>query len=302
MRFLMFIFLLLLLLVFSKISLSQNPDPLSFFPHHLGDYWEYQFYQTDCSSDYSTFQKVVLDSILPDGNHLVRFSPSQIPGSEFLINTSNFEVKVPSFDSSLVYKLNAKLGDSWFLDSENNEKVKVIDVDTTTIFGKISILKVFDFWIYSYPDSLWIVRDYLASDFGFIRQDVEGGCLNGNQSIYCAVIDSVQYGNCIYLSLNDDTFDKIISGFELFQNFPNPFNGTTKINYRLPRSVFVNLSIYDNNGRKIATLINNVQHRGQYDVVWEGKDSHGRVVGSGVYVYTLNAGAFKKSGKMILIK
>jgi hypothetical protein len=296
--------LVLCFLCFMDIkSLGQNPDPFSFFPHHLGDYWEYQHYEPNCNPFAQSSRKVILDSLLPDSNSLLRIG-SQMYFSEYFIDRTTYEVKAQS-DSFALYKLDAQLGEWWYTnydDSLNYHTGKVIDIYNSTIHGIPSTIKIIDFWGCNLPDSLWLGTSYLATDFGWLRQDVEGGCFNGDQIMYCAVIDSIQYGNCIYLGIDDNPFEKIINGFELNQNYPNPFNNQTIITYKLPRSVFVNLSIYSIDGKKITTLISKGQHQGIYDVVWEGRDSSGRVVSSGVYIYTLNAGAYKESGKMILIK
>ena len=73
------------------------------------------------------------------------------------------------------------------------------------------------------------------------------------------------------------------------QNYPNPFNPSTKINYQLPATSFVKLSICDIRGREIVTLINKQQDAGYYSVEWNGKDEQQRVVSSGIYFYKIRA-------------
>ncbi len=96
---------------------------------------------------------------------------------------------------------------------------------------------------------------------------------------------------------------KIIpTNFELSQNFPNPFNPTTNINYSLANEEFVRLSIYDLLGQKIATLVNELQQSGLYTAIWNGKTDNGFSAASGIYIYQLDAGNFSVSKKMILFK
>jgi len=90
--------------------------------------------------------------------------------------------------------------------------------------------------------------------------------------------------------------------FVLFQNFPNPFNPTTTIRYELPKSSHVKLDIYDLLGQKIRTLKNSIESAGNKKVVWDGKDNLGIGVSSGMYFYQIDAGIFKKSRKMLLIR
>ncbi|MFQ5708509.1 MAG: FG-GAP-like repeat-containing protein [bacterium] len=99
--------------------------------------------------------------------------------------------------------------------------------------------------------------------------------------------------------------DALPEGFELQQNLPNPFNPTTTIRYNIPElqnSSMVKLTIYNTLGQKIRTLVNEKQAAGVYSVKWDGKDSTGLQVASGVYVYRLRLDHFVQSKKMILLR
>ena len=94
---------------------------------------------------------------------------------------------------------------------------------------------------------------------------------------------------------------------ELLANYPNPFNPETWIPYRLAEDAFVFLTIYDGNGRVIRTL--NVGHRvaAAYErrskaIYWDGKNELGESVASGVYFYSLSAGDFSATRKMVILK
>jgi photosystem II stability/assembly factor-like uncharacterized protein len=102
--------------------------------------------------------------------------------------------------------------------------------------------------------------------------------------------------------LDTDEPSPVASTFELYQNFPNPFNPTTKITYNLPRGEHVRLKIFNTLGQEVRTLVNQRQSAGNQSVIWEGKDNHGKVVSSGVYVYRLSAGDEIQSRKMILLR
>lgn len=84
---------------------------------------------------------------------------------------------------------------------------------------------------------------------------------------------------------------------ELSQNFPNPFNPTTIINYQLPVNSFVTLKIYDILGREVAVLINGLRNAGYYSVIFNGTN-----LSSGVYFYRLQAGAYSETKKLLLLK
>ncbi|MEN8192742.1 MAG: T9SS type A sorting domain-containing protein [Bacteroidota bacterium] len=85
--------------------------------------------------------------------------------------------------------------------------------------------------------------------------------------------------------------------FELAQNYPNPFNPSTTISYALPARSDVNIKVYNNLGQLVTTLFNGVNEAGTHEVVWNAAD-----LSSGVYFYTINAGDFVATKKMILLK
>ncbi|HHL72334.1 MAG TPA: T9SS type A sorting domain-containing protein [Bacteroidetes bacterium] len=90
--------------------------------------------------------------------------------------------------------------------------------------------------------------------------------------------------------------------YELSQNYPNPFNPTTTIRYQLPKQGVVTLKIYDTLGREVRTLVDGRQRPGIHTVLWDGKNSAGLQVPSGVYYYRIIAGEFSQSRKMLLLK
>ena len=90
--------------------------------------------------------------------------------------------------------------------------------------------------------------------------------------------------------------------FALDQNYPNPFNPTTQIRYQLPQAVQVSLVIYNMLGQKVRELINAQQPAGYHTAIWDGRDSAGRTLPTGVYHYRLQAGSFTMTKKMLMAK
>ncbi len=118
--------------------------------------------------------------------------------------------------------------------------------------------------------------------------------------------DEIFYYSAVLPSLVGVTDDASIpSKFELEQNYPNPFNPTTNINYVIARSeatrqspeLSVQLNVYDILGHKVATLVNKQQSPGNYSVQFDASK-----LSSGIYFYTLRAGEFTATKKMILMK
>jgi len=89
----------------------------------------------------------------------------------------------------------------------------------------------------------------------------------------------------------------VISDFVLLQNYPNPLNPSTKIQYQIPEINFVTLMVYDVLGNEIATLVNEEKPPGSYKVEFNAEG-----LTSGIYFYQLSAGNFIKTKKMILLK
>ncbi|MBD3257750.1 T9SS type A sorting domain-containing protein [candidate division GN15 bacterium] len=92
--------------------------------------------------------------------------------------------------------------------------------------------------------------------------------------------------------------------FALDQNYPNPFNPSTVISYSIAPGQLdrTTLSVFNVLGRKVATLVDEVQGPGQYEVTWDGSTDGGERVASGIYFYRLTRGEAAETKKMMLVK
>ena len=81
--------------------------------------------------------------------------------------------------------------------------------------------------------------------------------------------------------------NSLILNTELIGNYPNPFNPTTSISFSIPESGKVELSIYNIKGQKVKTLVNEIITAGEHSIIWDGRDSKGKPVSSGIYLYNL---------------
>ena len=109
-----------------------------------------------------------------------------------------------------------------------------------------------------------------------------------------------------YVSFNITDVKEVVelmpSSFLLAQNYPNPFNPSTAISYQLSAVSNVQVKVFDMLGREVATLVNEEKPAGRYQINWNGTDNFGSKVTSGVYFYTLRAGNYLETKKMILMK
>ena len=101
-----------------------------------------------------------------------------------------------------------------------------------------------------------------------------------------------------------DNFEKPIipKVFALHQNYPNPFNPTTTLRYDIPEDSFVRVTVYDMLGNVVNNLVNDNQNSGYRSVQWNATNNQGQPVSAGVYLYSIEAGKFRQTKKMILLK
>ena len=92
------------------------------------------------------------------------------------------------------------------------------------------------------------------------------------------------------------------NNFTLKDNYPNPFNPLTTISYELLTDGIVNIVIYDLIGKKIKTLVSGFQTAGSKNVNWNATNNQGQPISAGVYLYSIEAGDFRQTKKMILLK
>jgi len=102
----------------------------------------------------------------------------------------------------------------------------------------------------------------------------------------------------------EERVPSIPRSFGLFQNHPNPFNPSTTIEYAVPAGdvVHVCIKVYDLRGRRIHTLVDEERATGSYSVHWDGRDSRGKEVNSGLYLYRIEAGDFTSTRKMTILR
>ncbi|MBS1494802.1 MAG: T9SS type A sorting domain-containing protein [Bacteroidetes bacterium] len=106
-------------------------------------------------------------------------------------------------------------------------------------------------------------------------------------------------GGEIISSVYGITSNEITDNFSLHQNYPNPFNPSTVIRYQLSVAGFITLKVFDLLGKEVAALVNEKQNAGTYAVDFNSTEFN---LPSGIYFYTLNAGEFKETKKMVLVK
>ena len=140
-----------------------------------------------------------------------------------------------------------------------------------------------------------LFHDPVKSSF-FITDSIGwlGGGLSVNTYGRSAIFKTTSGGYPLGLITNSNN---IPTSYSLSQNFPNPFNPVTSINFDIPNSSYTNLIVFDQIGREIQVLVNEQLSPGIYKFEWNAADYP-----SGIYFYKLQAGEFVETKKMVLIK
>ena len=120
--------------------------------------------------------------------------------------------------------------------------------------------------------------------------------------------DSVQqalmtnFGHWVSGELSNDEVVSIPEEFALYQNYPNPFNPITNIRFDIPEVSNVNITVFNVLGKEVNSIDLSSMNPGQHNINWTGTDKAGKAVSSGVYFYTIQAGDFIATKKMMLLK
>jgi hypothetical protein len=113
-------------------------------------------------------------------------------------------------------------------------------------------------------------------------------------------VDDYTFTDLLIVSVEDSNEINDVNAsitYNLEQNYPNPFNPNTLIKYSVAKDGFVNVSIFNLLGEKVATLVNNNMKAGSYEVNFDAS-----FLSSGIYFYSIDAGDFKAVRKMVLMK
>ncbi len=301
------VFIILLSICFAKAQI----DTTDWFPMQTGNYWEYMAWDSP-PKYFST--KVIGDTLMPNGKEYKVFY------TKHFANTSDFTLFYrKETDSVFLYTgINSyfPLGEFKFLDfvasdstiwliipiyiccNPNARGIATTFYDNTyfNFLQKLNEGKQFEDVYIDSTDTLWTPNDgsfpiVLNKGLGivwhFIFNDgsyyLQGAIING---VRMGVITDIEYG-----------IEIAPIEYYLSQNFPNPFNPSTKISWQSPVGSWQTLKVYDILGNEVATLVNEYRNAGSYE-----NDFNASLLASGIYYYQLRAGDYVETKKMILLK
>ena len=315
------IFILLIFPILFRFSNIKSQDSTYFFPHQVGDIWEYYYYDGVDDDTMQVF--VIADSLDPFGNyHFTNFARSINPispplrffcdSTEYLIDTLNQLWDINCYTTyhntpALRYKLNAQKGDKWIIEEYGMEyyMVFVKNVWESSIFGINTTFKNYVYyWSGDSTDTLgWVeYEDILGKDFGLVWRG--GGDTFAEIYLKGAVINGQTYGDTTYVGFKTQISSKPkLSQFQLLPNYPNPFNSETTIKFIIEKPAKIKLIIYNIQGKEVRNLIkNNFLSIGWHSIKWDGKNEQGLEMPSGIYLYKIYVGNQQGMRQMILIR
>ena len=115
-------------------------------------------------------------------------------------------------------------------------------------------------------------------------------------------LDDIYWEGGGTVDVTNENKNLISQKFILYDNYPNPFNPSTNISYSISNGEYVSINIFDVNGGKVIELFNDYRSAGIYSIDWNGQNERGLQVSAGVYLYSIEAGDFRQTKKMILLK
>jgi hypothetical protein len=242
--------------------------------------------------------------------------------------TVNFWIKVGEFFEREAYPLShGNWENRWKVSITNNRirwtvktttGIKDLDSETELVLNNLYNVTLlysgsdFEIYINGKLDALTTFSgSILQTNINFMIGQVLPG---NNQYNFKGILDDIRIYDYalsfqrikdlydVATSIDDKTFYSVPDENLLFQNFPNPFNSTTIINYQVSEAGMLSLKVYNILGQKIRTLENSVKSPGYYSAFWNGSDDFGNEVSSGIYILELRIGDFSNKKKMLLIK
>jgi len=133
-------------------------------------------------------------------------------------------------------------------------------------------------------------------NYWFVKNDRSMGVHNTKYAV------GLLYASLKWTPLSVKQLDGLPTEFAMDQNYPNPFNPSTTIRFSVPHESKVSMVVYDMTGAVVKTILNENLSAGNKEVTWDGTNSNGAKVSTGMYIYRLEAGSFSSTKKMLMLK
>ncbi|NWG29311.1 MAG: T9SS type A sorting domain-containing protein [Ignavibacteriaceae bacterium] len=289
MKNIIYLFLIVLITTSENIK-SQQINPLDFFPHHVGDLWQYINY-TQSGNEFWEKKITAIDTIDTDSSIIITFNyrnSFDILHKIYLNDSLTIYWKTFG-DWGIRYKFDAPLNTFWLSDPYFPYYTKYVEQNQELVFEDTLLYR--EYW--TAQDTLFIQSLYnerLALGLGEYFGEFEVGItvLNG------CIINRVQYG--IIISVEEDNENTLLSEY-ILNNFPNPFNSQTTIHYYLPSESFITINIYDILGTEIKKVFEGEETAGHHYKIWHPKEES-----SGLYFVVMRTNETQLTNKVLFLK
>lgn len=270
------------LIILSLAIFGQEKS--NYFPHDIGDRWEWNL----SASDTSILDEVTDIAVLSDESIDVYLNNSEIPRYNVKSNSNVYQYF--NYTKEIWYDFDVAPGDTFYTTIYSAPYYVTVDSIEGELFGEITQIRVFE-W-YSESNHQRMGEQRVSNKFGMYYRWSNYYPPSSSSVIGCK-IDGMEYGTLVNVSNNKS----LVSENQLFQNYPNPFNPTTTINFFVSKSQIVELSVYNLLGEKITTLVNRYMSQGNHSINFDGSN-----LPSGVYIYKIMFDGKSFTKKMELIK
>lgn len=273
--------LFLVPLILSTFIFAQTPV---YYPLNVGDFWQFYF---------NVNREVLKDTVFLNGKTYAQIDDEIYQNFYYQRQAGDSVFQWDHFNNQeqLFYDFSRQAGDTIasFPRGSDTTDIILLSINTVNIFGRNLLQWTFlidwernsidDEDYHEITDSLGLTR---WSDF-WISFILQGAIING-----------IQYGSVTALNVPKEDFPGEI---QLYQNYPNPFNPSTNISYFIPISSDVTLKIYDILGYEVQTIVDEFQNVGTYSYNFNAGN-----FSSGLYIYRVEAGNYRVSKKMLLLR
>ena len=284
-----------------SIYSQTNSSCFDYYPIQLGDKWQYK--QSTISYEYLPaetlqtnyfFQEISIDTIMPNGKNYFGpfFNPEygnvfrRVDSTDFIVYEYDNLNDSCGFET-ILYDLSIIDSAEW-LDGRHHYHQIYTFPDSQNV-GLLDVMSI----IREYNRDIMLFQE-LAKGFGISSIAYGGSMVNTHNILTWARIGGKEYGNITYIE-NKDAIPT--SSFELRPNYPNPFNSETSIEFSIPATENIQITIYNILGDKIKNIINEKMAKGVHIIKWNANN-----YSSGVYFIKLSFRNHSITQKCLLIK
>jgi hypothetical protein len=268
-------------------ALYAQQDSSSFFPLQIGNQWDYRVDVHVPGGNISTeyFSVSIVDSQVIDSVRYFVFSPSlpfTFPVSKYFRTDGDKVFCYDEEDSSdcFIYRFDLPVGIKYY-----NCKIfenEIFFIDTVYFWDQMDVVQLQN--LNSFSEHYGVYEAFVP------------GIVEYTYYLLGCKIDGILYGT----PLSERT-EKLFQNYSIEQNFPNPFNPSTKIKYSIPAAGNVTIKVFDVLGKEIKTLVDEYKDAGSYEVDFSAAGGANEL-SSGVYVYKIASGSYSEIKKMVLLR